>query len=176
MKTIVFSMGGLMACALAACAHTGDVTERTPVTTPLASYGTAQVMVQASDPSAVNSAQHVTLVEQSLISKLRNKGVFQKINEGEGALNVKVTLVSAGGGSGALQAMNAGGDAKVQLLVDLTDPKDNHSIGQLEVTGNSASNVHTSVGGVDTQAMSDQTPKAIDAATDQLVEYLAKKK
>jgi hypothetical protein len=176
-RTIMRSMLALVVLGLVGCAHTGDVVERTPVTGPLSSYGTLQVTVMPSDPGAVNASKNADYLRVALVNKLKEAKIFNDVTgpEAQGQLNLKVTMLAADGGS-ALKAMTSGSDAKVSLAVDLQQAADGKSLGQFDVSGNSSSNTRVSVGGVNTDAMSDQTPKALDAAVDQIVQYLSKKK
>jgi len=160
--------------SVAACAKTGNVTEKTPVTQDLGVYRTASISVDV--PKDVkNSDKHQSTFGSALADKLKSRHLFEVAPDG-GDLVVKVKVTSVDDGSAVLRGLGSGsaGDAKVAATVDLFDTKQSKSVGSFDVVGNSSKNFHSSVGGVDTAAIEDATGRAIGAAADQIADFLEK--
>lgn len=169
----------IVACVIAlsavACVKSGTVAEKQPVAS-LAAYKTAQLSVEV--PGDMKNGEQQKVAFSSAISKrLKEKNIFTEVKPdgGDVAIKVKVTKVDAG--SDAMKALGPAnsGAAEVAVTVELADASAK-SLGAFDVTGNSKKNVQTSVGGVNTAAMEDATAKALDAAADEIAEFLAKKR
>jgi hypothetical protein len=163
----------ILAASLAiGCAKTGDVQEKVPLTADITTYKTASVEVTI--PTSVKNAEtQKTAFAGTISDKLREKKLFGDVTAGGGELTIKVNVTNVDEGS-KLALAAGGGKSEVSATVDLFDTKRQQSIGQFDVKGNSKKDVHTSVGGVDTQAMEDTTGKALGAAADEIANYLDK--
>ncbi len=162
----------VLALALAAgCVKKGDVTERTPVG-DLGAYGATAVSVEVPD-KVKDSAKHQQNLTNALVERLRKKG-FDVVATDAAAMIVKVKVTDVDEGSSLAAGLNAsGGDAKVAMSVDLVAQKETHkSLGSFDVTGNSKSNTSTSIGGVNTKAIEDRASTAMEAAADQIADFL----
>ncbi len=159
----------LLSVGSAGCAKTGSVTEKTPVA-DLGAYGSAAVAVDV-PPTVKNAAQHQSTLTNALVERLRSKR-FDVVASDGAALLVKVKVVDLDEGSQLARGLNAGGESKVALSVELVDAKQSKPVGSFDVTGNSSKNTHTSINGLDTGAIEDTTSRALEAAADQIAEFL----
>ncbi len=173
MKKLIALACLTIAFAASACAKTGTVNETQAFSADLASYKSASVEVQVA-PGVTNAEATKTQMTEVVGAKLRERKLFSDTPPSGGDVTVKVKLASVDGGNKAMQAMGGGGDAEVKANVELFDTKQNKVVGAFDVSGNSKSNSHVSVGGVDTKAMGDATATALAAAADQIADYLDK--
>lgn len=164
-----FGLALCLALALG-CVKKGDVAERTPVA-DLGAYGQTAVAVEV--PEKVKDSQkHQQNLTNALSERLRKKG-FDVVATDAATMLVKVKVTDVDEGSSLAAGMSAGGDAKVAMSVDLLAAKENNkSLGAFDVTGNSKSNTSTSVGGVNTKAIEDRASTAMEAAADQIADFL----
>ncbi len=157
-----------------ACVKSGSVAEKQPVAS-LAAYKSASVAVDVPS-SMTNPEKYKSAFANALTLKLREKKIFTDVTTegGEVAIKVKVTKLDQGN-SGLTAVGGNAGAAEIAASVELFD-KENKAIGAFDVTGNSKKNMQTSVGGVNTAAMEDGATKAFEAAADEIVGYLEKKR
>jgi hypothetical protein len=172
---VTVGAGLLMLGASVACVKTGTVAERQPVAS-LAAYKTAALTVEA-PPDLKNAERYKAGLSESLVARLTEKKVFERVAPGEGDVVIKVKITNVDTGSAAARAfMGANsGAAEVFATVELFD-KQAKPIGAFDVTGNSKSNVQTKVNGVDASSVSDVTTKAVEAAAEEIALHLEKKR
>ncbi|HEY8078176.1 MAG TPA: DUF4410 domain-containing protein [Labilithrix sp.] len=168
-----FAIAALVLALAAGCVKKGDVTERTPVG-DLGAYGQTAVSVEVPD-KVKDSAKHQQNLTNALVERLKKKG-FDVVATDAATMIVKVKVMDVDEGSSLAAGMTGGGDAKVAMSVDLVAQKESKSLGSFDVTGNSKSNSHTSIGGVDTKAIEDRASTAMEAAADQIADFLASKR
>ena len=166
-----FAIAALFLALAAGCVKKGDVNERTPVA-DLGAYGQTAVAVEVPD-KVKDSAKHQQNLTNALVERLKKKG-FDVVATDAALMTVKVKVTDVDEGN-ALAAGMGGGDAKVSMSVDLV-AKDQKNLGSFDVTGNSKSNAHTSIGGVDTKAIEDRASTAMEAAADQIADFLGSKR
>ena len=124
------------ALALAACAHTGDVRELTPLAAKPASFHSVAVTVEAGDIKNGDDSAHT--LKQELTQKLRDAHVMGDVADDPGSADVVLhcTITKSDGGSALARGAHAGGDANVEVAVEIDD-KAKKPIAQLAVSGNS---------------------------------------
>jgi flagellar basal body L-ring protein FlgH len=164
----------IMVCALAlasatpACVKKGSVTEASPMASGISAFRTAHVTV-AGPPSAKN----IEVLKTSILQKLTDTKLFAEVRADGGELLVQVVVKEVDQGSAlATQLGGNAGAAEVQMDVTFVSTKDQKTVGQIAVMGNSKQNGSTSLGGVDMRALDDQTATAYAQAADQLATYL----
>lgn len=165
----------VIALAAAACVKTGTVAEKQPVGS-LAAYKTAQLSVEV--PGDMKNGEQQKVAFSSAISKrLKEKNIFTEVKPDGGDVAIKVKVTKVDGGNEALRGLGGAnsGSAEVMVSIELADASAK-SLGAFDVTGNSKKNAQMSVGGVNTSAMEDATSKALDAAADEIAEFLSKKR
>lgn len=164
-----------LAVAAVACVKTGTVAEKQPVAS-LASYKTAQLAIEV-PADMKNGEQQKTAFSSAISRRLKEKNVFTEVKTDGGDVVLKVKITKVDTGSDTMRALGPAnsGSAEVFVSVELADGAAK-SLGAFDVTGNSKKNVQTSVAGINTSAMEDATGKALDAAADEIAEFLAKKR
>lgn len=169
------SYAALVAVAAAACVKTGTVAEKQPVAS-LAAYKTAQLFIEV-PADMKNGEQQKTAFSSAISRRLKEKNIFNEVKPDGGDVVLKVKITKVDGGSDEMRAIGLGnsGAAEVFVSVELADAQAK-SLGAFDVTGNSKKQVQTTVAGVHTASMEDATGKALDAAADEIAEFLAKKR
>jgi hypothetical protein len=157
------------ALALVGCAKTGDVQEKTPVA-DLAAYSTAAVAVEV--PSSVKDSQkHQSTLTNALAERLKQKR-FDVVGADAAALLVKVKVTDVDEGSQLARGLSAGGESNVKVTVELVDVKSSKSVGSFDATGNSKKDSQMKINGLNTDAVADTTGRALEAAADQIADFL----
>jgi hypothetical protein len=173
MKKILIA--ALLAVSAIACVKTGSVAEKQPVAS-LASYKTASLSIEVPGDMK-NGEQQKTAFSSAIARRLKEKNIFTEVRPDGGELAIKVKVTKVDTGSDAMRALGSAnaGSAEVFVSVELADTAAK-SLGAFDVTGNSKKNVQTSVGGVNMAVVEDATGKALDAAADEIAEFLSKKR
>jgi len=154
-----------LAVPLTGCVNTGSVTPTHPLSAPLsAAKGWTVATTRVPDGEA-----YLDTIKLELDRALREEKVVAET--AEGGLTFEVVVVDLDTGNKTARYMNTGGEAEISLEVTITEA-DGSKVAQLTVLGNSARQAETSVGGVKTSANDNRVKRAIDAAIEQLVDYL----
>jgi hypothetical protein len=160
--------GLLLLAALAACVHNGEVQEAIPVAAPIGSYGSAGLRVVSSE--AVGDTRRQWF-QTDLTAKLLASGLFSRVaDDATAPLVLQISLVDADPGNDTLRAIGGGGDAVVQVTVDLVDTAAKRSIGRFAVTATSAQAVM--IGPSQVYGAGDRVARAFLVAADLIVAYL----
>jgi hypothetical protein len=161
----------VVAFASTGCVKKGSVTEAAPLLTSVSVFKSVQITVSGS-PSVVGLDE----LKSTLQQKLMAAKIFTEVRPEGGDLQLQVVVTKSEKASelGTMFGGNSGA-AEVQMDVKFVSSKDQKTLGQVAIMGNSKQNTSTSVGGIDTRALGgNQILKAYDQAADQLVEYLQK--
>ena len=166
---------GFVISALIGCANTGSVVERRPLGSPLGGYKSVAVIVAHADPSAKNAAKHVSSCKTALETTLNASRVFGDVRGESGQEGADVVMKWTIRGvkeSLDLQLVGNAGAARVELAMELVDPKSG-PIAELDVEGTSEKNTRSSINGIDTDALEDTVKIACENAGKHAYEYLA---
>lgn len=167
MKFRALALGLVLA---AGCANSGTVTEKSPVTQDLGAYHTASIAITVApdiENPDVFKSQLGTFLEESLMEKK----LFDKLTAADGDLQLKVTItkldkpLSLGG--------IPGGETDAKSTIELYDTKASKSVGNFDISANSAQSVRTSVNGVNTRTGEDPRKRALQASAAGIANYIA---
>jgi hypothetical protein len=155
--------------ALAGCAKTGTVVEKTPVTQDLSAYHSASIAVEV-DASIENPDVQKSQLSTFLEKNLRDKKLFSDVvaDGGDLAIKIKITKLD----KPTTIAGVPGGSSDMSGSVELFDSKASKAIGAFDVTGTSSRSTSTSIGGVNTNTGEDPRKRALQAAADQIAEFI----
>lgn len=159
----------LVLVALAGCAKTGTVVEKTPVTQDLSAYHSVTIAVEV-DASIENPDVQKSQLSTFLEKDIRDKKLFADVvaDSGELAIKIKITKLD----KPMTIAGVPGGQSDMEGTVELFDAKQSKSVGAFDVTGTSKRNTSTSIGGVNTNTGEDPRKRALQAAADQIAEFI----
>lgn len=130
----------VLAFAATACISSGQVHEITKPQ-PMTPYKTALVRIHHANPSAVNAALKVRLCEAKVAEQLTKKEVFDKVlssNSNTGYdVELRGLISDTDEGYNLLQRRE---EAKVNMVFTFYDAKNNQSLGEVSVWGDSRRN------------------------------------
>ncbi len=156
---LILSLGAI------ACVSTGSVVVSKALTAPITS---GPVTIEIANDDGENK-KHGEQLKAALGAAFREA----KFTVGEtGGITIKVNITSFDAGDTTRRAMNMGGEAQVEMNVEVV--KDGSVISNFVVTGNSARTSSVSIGGYNTKWGDNLSSRALLAAAEKTVEYLAK--
>jgi hypothetical protein len=164
-----------LAAGLAApgCVKTGGVQVSQPLQGDLRSYqGMTVVASGGTEHQAQIDALEQTVAQRAQKAKLV-ENVARKAEGADAPLELRLRVVAYEGGSKGARMFNAGGEAEITIQCELVNAKDGKVLTAFTATGNSARKSKTTVGGFDTSLGDDLSARAISAAGEQIIAYLA---
>jgi hypothetical protein len=158
----------------AGCAS--SIRETKPITRKLASYHSLSVRVASSKPEL---KKYVADVTKNLVQQIKDSNLYDEVSTKKGGdLVLQAEIVAMSEGDAKLRAINLGGEAEVELNVELTSHED--SIGTFVAKGSSQRSSSVSVGGVNVSkisSLSDDLPnRAYQSAGRNIASFLKSKK
>ena len=157
----------LVLLLLGGCASKGAIRTTTPLAVKLSNYKTIMVNVSSQGPGL---SEEIVQLETMTITKLREKGLFDKVIAGSSSpdaptdlrLNARIVELKRVSSGARVMVGAFAGRAGIDIDVELTDMRTGKGIGTFMAQGRSS-------GGT---VFAGTTPQAVERAVEQIVEFI----